>query len=213
MSDCQFATMRFKISVIMPSYLGNYDGAAKNREQKFVRAVNSFLSQSYPNKELIIISDGCDKTVEIVSKSYQHDCISILHLPKQPPFSGNVREMGLRNAIGNFICYLDTDDYFSQSNHLSSIVSGMQNGNDLVYFDDDVRWNEHVSSKRNVTLQKGCIGTSNIAHINSDDISWFRMDGYGHDWTFISKLLEKKSPIKIEGTSYTVCHIPNVVDV
>ena len=51
-----------KFSVIMASYLGNYPGCANNREAKFIRSVKSFLNQSYDNKELIIVSDGCEIT-------------------------------------------------------------------------------------------------------------------------------------------------------
>ena len=47
-----------KISVIMPVYLGDYEGCASNREVKFVRAINSFLKNNF-DAELIIVSDDC----------------------------------------------------------------------------------------------------------------------------------------------------------
>ena len=42
-----------KLSVIMPSFLGEYDGCATDREKKFVRAVQSFLDNTLIEKELI----------------------------------------------------------------------------------------------------------------------------------------------------------------
>jgi glycosyltransferase involved in cell wall biosynthesis len=54
-----------KASVIMASFLGDYPNAASNRDKKLIRAVNSFINQSYENKELVIVSDGCTKTYEI----------------------------------------------------------------------------------------------------------------------------------------------------
>lgn len=60
-----------KISVIMQSYLGDYPGARSNPKYKFVRAVNSFLLQKHPDKELIIVSDGCEET-----KALYENCFS-----------------------------------------------------------------------------------------------------------------------------------------
>ena len=45
------------ISVIMPSYLGAYKNAAKDRDRKIVRAINSVVRQTYKDWELIIIAD------------------------------------------------------------------------------------------------------------------------------------------------------------
>ena len=59
-----------KISVIMPSFLSQYDGCAKNREQKFIRAVDSFIAQTYNDKELVIVADGCLKTKNLYEQLY-----------------------------------------------------------------------------------------------------------------------------------------------
>ena len=62
-----------KVSVIMASFLLPYPGSATNRDKKFVRAVNSFKKQTYQNKELIIVSDGCSLTVELYNKFFKND--------------------------------------------------------------------------------------------------------------------------------------------
>ena len=61
-----FGFRQDKITVIMPSYLGEYPTAASNREVKFRRAVESFLIQELG--KLIIIADGCQKTLEIAAE-------------------------------------------------------------------------------------------------------------------------------------------------
>ena len=42
----------------MASYLGDYEGAAKDRDSKFIRAVDSYIKQNIKDVELIIVADG-----------------------------------------------------------------------------------------------------------------------------------------------------------
>lgn len=203
-----------KISVIMPSYLGDYHGAAKDRELKFIRAVDSFRRQNYADKELIVVSDGCQKTIDLCNRFK----IQLFQLPKQKPFSGEVRNFGIKYAKGQIITYLDTDDYYEQG-HLSSIMYNgfihmsrrgipFERDNDWVYWDDYVLTNDFVKHKRSTELKFAKIGTSCIAH-KKNDVKWD--DGYGHDFKFIQQLTGKHE--KIETAGYVVCHIPNLTDV
>lgn len=53
-------------SIVMPSYLGDYNSSAgpsaTNRVEKFIRAVDSVLAQTFGSWELLIVADGCEKT-------------------------------------------------------------------------------------------------------------------------------------------------------
>ena len=125
-----------KVSVIMPSFLGEYENSATDKERKFIRAVNSFLMQQYKNKELIIISDGCEITNKIYENNIddwsalvKKESLILKRIAKQDLFSGNVRDAGLQLATGKAICYLDTDDFFGPS-HLSAIANAFTH-NDL----------------------------------------------------------------------------------
>jgi len=211
--------MSFKISVVMASFLGDYPNAASGRIEKFHRAVNSFLSQNYHNKELVIVSDGCPITISEANKYYNYENIKLYGIDKQPIFSGAVRDYGCKKATGDIICYLDTDDYLGNT-HLSYIVSGFGN-NDWVFFDDKIIYlfhpvNKNIISmaKRDVIVQYGSIGTSSIAHRNMPLISWMDCNGYGHDWKFINKLMMLNLKFsKIPHCDYYVCHIPKSTDV
>lgn len=203
----------------MPSYLGEYAGCAKNRSEKFVRAVNSFLAQNYQNKELVVVSDGCEETNSIVKNKYSsYDCIKLVTLPKQPTLSGMVRQAGINAASGKIICYLDTDDYLG-AKHLSSLVSSFGDCTlfDWCYFDDSIKYFhlDHLPlEKRNAELKLGCIGTSNIAHLNYIDINWNGCDGYGHDFVFIQNMAARYGRFnKVGNMDYVVCHLQNGVDV
>lgn len=204
-----------KICVIMPSYLGDYEGAATNRKIKFLRAVKTFIFNNHNNKYLIIVADGCDETVHLYKENFQiYPNIMCLNLPKQSFFSGNVRQAGVNYAISNLeldiICYLDSDDMLLHD-HLSQLDSQF-NGYDWVYFDDTLKFKDLMKS-RVTKLEKNHIGTSNIAHKPLPEFNWIGDDGYGHDFSFISnKLMKNKNYAKIQCNSYLVCHNPNLMD-
>ena len=72
----------------MASYLGSYPSAATERDRKFIRAVNSFKKQTYQNKELIIVSDGCPLTIQLYNRFFSKDTtIKLLQIPKQQLYS------------------------------------------------------------------------------------------------------------------------------
>jgi len=218
--------MSIKISCVMASFLGEYDFSSTDKVRKFHRAIESFLNQSYKEKELWVISDGCDITTSEIRKYDNNPEIKHVHIEKQPMFSGNVRNVGCIMATGSIICYLDSDDMLGEK-HLEAIANGFKHYSDnnidvdWVYFDDYVIYRFHpilnyilTKEKRDVELDLGSIGTSSIAHKNILDISWVGFDGYNHDWHFIkNKLIDsRKKYQKIENTEYFVCHIPKSVD-
>ena len=196
-------------SIIMPSYLGEYNKAAQNREMKLKRAIESVIKQTFKDWELIIIADGCDKTVEI-AKEYLSEKIRCFKIPKQAYMSWNVRQIGIKYATGKYIIYLDSDDMYG-SNHLQ-FVNDNSNGQDWCFF-NDILWNgKDENSVKKVKLEYGVSGTSSICHKRLLKASWEKCDGYGHDWTFIEKLKKHPNYKHIGTGSYKICHVPGNFD-
>ena len=88
------------ISVIIPTY---------NGEQYIKRAIESVIDQSYKNTEILVIDDGStDKTADLV-KSYG-DLVNYFY--KDNGGVSSARNLGLKNAKGDYIAFLDTDDFW-----------------------------------------------------------------------------------------------------
>lgn len=199
-----------KISVIMPSYLHEYQTgphkSASNREFKFRRAVDSFLTQSHEDSELIIVSDGCEITNRIVEEEYSSQIYSgaiiLEKMEKQEQFSGRVRARGVELATGDLICYLDTDDIFG-IDHLKTIDIYYEQNSDWCYYDDYL-YDGDKKTVREVKPEHCKIGTSSFCHKSSAPVLW--KDGYGHDWKTISEMLALKHS-KINTPEYLVCHL------
>ena len=196
----------------MPSTLTPYKGCASGLEMKIERAINSVLSQSFEDWELIVISDGCQKTMEIVTPYvYDHlPKIRLLYIDKQPKWSGAVRNAGIFKADGEIITYLDVDDILG-SDHLKIINDGFAD-NDWVYYNDIVHSKIGFVERRN-ELTLGQCGTSCVSHKKSLNVYW-QSNTYLHDFVLIKSLIESSHNYsKIATPQYKVCHIPNQFDV
>lgn len=90
-----------KISVIIPAY----------NSSKFIkRVVTSVLLQTYENFELVIVDDcSTDNTVELV-ESFTDNRIKIVK-HQHNTGAGVARQSGLKVATGEFIMFIDSDDY------------------------------------------------------------------------------------------------------
>lgn len=198
-----------KVSIIIPSSLTPRKHSATDLESKLIRAVNSALSQDYKDIEVIVIADGCYRT-EVLCHEHFTDYINnhllkLISIPKQPPFSGNVRNAGLEAATGDIICYLDADDYLG-TDHVSTIVKHFTG--QWVWFNDMTLVKDQFI-ERECSLKLGMCGTSNIAHLRSMLVRWRETNRYGtDDWAFIQQLVLTSPGVKIETPSYIVCHIP-----
>jgi len=115
------------ISVIMPSYLGNYGNKKSNSVDKLIRAVNSFINQSIELKELIIVSDGCEKTNQTYFDNWKNnENIRLIICERyENKWPGNLREMGRCIARYDWITYLDSDDMFLEF-HLNKLVEAIK---------------------------------------------------------------------------------------
>lgn len=208
-----------KFSIILPSLLSDFPGAATGRDKKLIRAIQSVLDQSFTDFELIVIADGCALTEYIVKHQYKRveqislhefsdERLQLLKVDRKQLFSNTPRNTGIENAKGEYILYLDNDDYWGNT-HLQ-IIDGCLNNEDWVYFDDWAWDAEFQIWKQRSTdcTQYGRCGTSNICHAARINLRWIEA-GYGHDYHFIRQLLKFENHKHISPAEYFVCHYSN----
>lgn len=140
-----FYVMGPLISVVIPTY---------NRAEQVVKAVNSVLSQSYENFEVLICDDGStDDTKEAVESINDK---RIIYLKQENKGPGAARNLGLRSAKGELIAFLDSDDSWT-SEHLEVCVeffelyheaSMVYTQNEVVFSEDSRRKPDNYTYKR-----------------------------------------------------------------
>ena len=93
-----------KVSVIVPIY---------NTSKLLEKCVNSIVRQSisFDNIELILVNDGSTDDSEDVIKKLIKEYPSIKYFYKENGGQGSARNLGLKKATGEFISFVDSDDY------------------------------------------------------------------------------------------------------
>jgi len=111
------------ISVIIPLY---------NSEKFIGKCINSLLGQTYDNCEIIVVDDGStDNSLEVAQSYAQKDARVRVFSGKKYSGVSAVRNVGLKNAKGEYVCFVDSDDYVSKYFLESLITSVKDTGADI----------------------------------------------------------------------------------
>lgn len=94
------------ISIIVPVY---------NCEKYIERCINSILKQTYKNIEVLLINDGSkDKSLQICERYAQKDN-RIIVFEKENEGVSSARNLGIEKSHGEFITFVDSDDYLEEN--------------------------------------------------------------------------------------------------
>ncbi|MBT0095461.1 MULTISPECIES: glycosyltransferase family 2 protein [Vibrio] len=113
------------VSIIMPSY--NSDGT-------ILESIQSVLSQTYKNWELIIVDDrSTDNTWQVIQTyADKYDNIRV-YQNKENLGAGASRNFAIKKARGRFIAFLDSDDLWTEDKLAEQIPFMLENNYPLTY--------------------------------------------------------------------------------
>ena len=151
------------ISVIIPTY---------NRKKTLARAIRSVLNQSFSPFEILIIDDGSnDGTEEWVKANFQ----SIKYIYQNNHGVSSARNVGIENAYGDWVAFLDSDDWWDLEK-LQVLFESISENVDLIYHDLEVinnqsrffsrkkikSWQVKTPILINLLLKGNCIANSSV---------------------------------------------------
>ena len=116
-----------KVSVILPVY---------NTSKYLKKCFESILNQTYTSFELICVNDGStDNSLQILEEYAQKDDrIKIITQKNQG--LGNARNAGIIQTSGDYICYIDSDDYIHQDLLKDAVNKILEDDSDVVIYDN-----------------------------------------------------------------------------
>ena len=92
-----------KVSIIVPVY---------NSKNYIKKCIESILNQTYDDFELLIVDDGSNDNTESIIKKYNDERIK--YFKTENNGAGNARNLGIDKSSGEFIVFVDSDDYIAK---------------------------------------------------------------------------------------------------
>ena len=126
---------KIRFSIIIPNY---------NKGQYINECLSSVINQSYKNLEIIVIDDGStDNSLEEIKK------FDVKFYTTNRLQAGGARNLGIKKAKGEYIIFLDSDDYLSNNNILEEL-NNFINNEDLIFLNYTMNKDGEMSEKLDV---------------------------------------------------------------
>lgn len=118
-----------KLSIVIPVW---------NSKKYLKECLDSILNQRMPSCEIILVddcsTDGSEEICNYYAKKYENISYIKNEVNKGP---GYCRNVGLRNAVGEYLYFMDSDDFLVEKS-FDEIFPLLDNGIDMIYLNDQV---------------------------------------------------------------------------
>ncbi len=127
------------LSVIVPLY---------NKEKYLKETLDSLISQSFTDSEIIIINDGSSDNSLDIAQEYANKCDRIVLLTHENQGASFTRNKGIETAKGKYVIMMDADDTVEVDMHKIMMSQAISHNSDLVVC------NFKTVSKKGITQHK-----------------------------------------------------------
>ena len=142
-----------EVSIVIPVY---------NVENYLEKCMQSVLAQTVRDFEVILVNDGSTDGSGVLCDVYakKDERIRVIH--KENGGLSDARNTGIRCAAGNYICFIDSDDYVADFFLEKRLAAAARHNADIVLFDyvfveEDgrplYRYQAHLEAEQTLTLE------------------------------------------------------------
>lgn len=141
---------------------------AFNAEKRIANCLDSILKQRHDKFEVIVINDGSsDRTLEICSNFEKKDKrIKVLSIDNSG--SAVARNVGLKNAKGKWIAFVDADDWI-ENNYLTSLIPYLSEQYDFFMF-SYFEWKKSKCTNKNLLKNEKVLSAVDLKELVEDSI-------------------------------------------
>ncbi len=148
------------ISIVVPVY---------NVEVYLDRCIKSILSQTHPDLEIILVNDGSTDSSGEICEYYSKIDKRIIVIHKENGGQSSARNTGIDIARGDYIGFVDSDDYVHQTMYKILFDLAINNDSDIVMCDyyelDEIEAEKQKMNDKN--LQVDLVKNTTIEHLSN----------------------------------------------
>ena len=123
-----------KVSVIVPVY---------NVEKYIEKCIQTLVNQTLQDLEIIIVNDGSTDDSEKIVKRYKKEYKNIIYVTKENGGLSSARNFGLLYATGEYVAFLDSDDYVDKTIYEKMYNKAKETNSDYVECDFYWQYPDH----------------------------------------------------------------------
>ncbi len=189
MSNIEFWPL---VSVVIPVY---------NVEKYLSDSIESVISQTYPNLEIILVDDGSPDNCPEICDNYARNYENIQVIHKLNGGLSEARNYGIDRAKGEFVLFLDSDDKLAENSIIGLVKKAISTGADVIVPDRYIQVNEDTKKS---TI---CYHFNNQSCLdNPIDFALNIIIGQGRAWR-ATAVLYRLSVLKKEKITFPVGYI------
>ncbi|MGC9293177.1 MAG: glycosyltransferase family 2 protein [Acidobacteriaceae bacterium] len=167
------------VSVIVPTY---------NRKEYLRPAVESVLSQSFTDHELIVVDDGSTDGTDAVVARYAAQWPGVRYVRQQNRGVAAARNRGIALARGEFVCFLDSDDIWKPHKLQTQLQFARANPQYAIYASD-------IDSFHECGIQQRCAKQA-MYPVREGNVL---LDLLFHNWIQTSTVMARRSLLENVG--------------
>lgn len=168
------------LTVVIPVY---------NVEKYLKRCIDSILVQEWKNYDILLVDDGSTDNSPQICDDYAkaYDIISVIH--KENGGLSEARNTGISNAEGEYVCFLDSDDWI-EPNTFSDLAEVIESDQyDIISFNQEFVKSEHDIIKSDSKRTKRLTGKEALI----DMFSYGFITGFATDKIYRKALFTKNT--------------------
>lgn len=139
------------VSVVVPVY---------NVEDYISQCIESIISQTYNNLEIIIVIDGSTDRSEEICESYKSKDTRIKIIRQRNQGLSVARNTGIISSRGELICFVDSDDFIKKEMIEKMVDAKLRNNAQMViagiirYYSDKEYYKKSIATEKTVTPEE-----------------------------------------------------------